>query len=79
MTKSSFCPAPWYHISTDVNGSIRPCCRYKQPLGSNNDGQEKYKMPWMYTDTLEKHWNGPEFKKLRKAFMNGEKPPECEW
>jgi sulfatase maturation enzyme AslB (radical SAM superfamily) len=36
-------------------------------------------MPWMYTDTLEKHWNGPEFKKLRKAFMNGEKPPECEW
>ncbi len=79
MTKSSFCPAPWYHMSTDVNGSIRPCCRYKQPLGSNNDGQEKHKMPWMYTDTLEKHWNGPEFKKLRKAFMNDEKPPECEW
>jgi len=79
MIKSSFCPAPWYHISTDVNGSIRPCCRYKQPLGSNNDGQEKHKMPWMYTDTLEKHWNGPEFKKLRKAFINGEKPPECEW
>ena len=79
MTKSSFCPAPWYHISTDVNGSIRPCCRYKQPLGSNNNGQEKHKMPWMYTDTLEKHWNGPEFKKLRKAFMNDEKPPECEW
>lgn len=79
MTKSNFCPAPWYHMSTDVNGSIRPCCRYKQPLGSNNDGQEKHKMPWMYTDTLEKHWNGPEFKKLRKAFINDEKPPECEW
>ena len=34
-------------------------------------------MPFMKDGTLNELWNGPEFKKLRQAFINGEKPNEC--
>ena len=71
---SRFCAAPWISISTDVNGSIRPCCRYEQP-----ERQTKYKMPWMKDGTLDQLYNGPEMKALRHAFLNGEEPEECGW
>tara|TARA_B110000503_G_C7155637_1_gene417204 strand:+ start:1200 stop:2300 length:1101 start_codon:yes stop_codon:yes gene_type:complete len=71
---SRLCIAPWIGISTDVNGSIRPCCRYEQP-----DRQIKYKMPWMKDGTLDELYNGKEIKALRQAFLDGEEPSECNW
>jgi sulfatase maturation enzyme AslB (radical SAM superfamily) len=68
----NFCIAPWVAISTDVNGSLRPCCRFNQP-----HKQKEHVMPFMKDATLNELWNGPEFKKLRQAFINGEKPNEC--
>ena len=67
-----FCYAPSISISTDVNGSIRPCCWYAQP-----DKQINHKMPNMKDGRIDKLYNGEEFKKLRDAFNNGEKPVEC--
>ena len=72
MTK--FCPAPWISISTDVNGSIRPCCRYEQP-----HRQVKYKMPYMNEGNITDLYNGDQMKALREAFLNGEMPYECHW
>jgi len=73
--KRNFCPAPWINISTDVNGSIRPCCRYEQP-----DRQMQYEMPWMFSNnTLHQDYNGIEMQRLRNAFLRGEKPIECNW
>lgn len=73
--KQNFCPAPWINISTDVNGSIRPCCRYEQP-----ERQREYQMPWMFSNnTLHQDYNGIEMQKLRKAFLRGKKPYECNW
>lgn len=72
--KNNFCIAPWVSISTDVNGSIRPCCRYEQPKK-----QTKHKMPWMKNGNLNELWNGPEMKKLREAFLYNERPDECKW
>ena len=69
-----FCPAPWITVSTDVNGSIRPCCRFHQPAH-----QSEHKMPWMKDGSLDELYNGPEMKKLRQAFLNGEQPEECSW
>ena len=70
-----FCPAPWINISTDVNGSIRPCCRYEQP-----ERQVTYKMPWMYdSGDLTDLYNNEKLEKLRLAFLQGEKPDECNW
>ena len=71
---SRFCTAPWINLSTDVNGSIRPCCRYEQP-----DRQTKYKMPWMKDGTLDELYNSTEMQALRQAFINGEEPEECSW
>lgn len=71
---NKFCPAPWITVSTDVNGSIRPCCRYVQP-----GNQTKYKMPWMKNAPIDELYNSPQMKALRKAFLNGEQPAECNW
>jgi len=71
---SRFCPAPWINISTDVNGSIRPCCRYEQP-----SRQKEYKMPWMKSGNLDELYNGPEMNALRQAFIDGKEPSECNW
>jgi organic radical activating enzyme len=73
MKNNKFCPAPWYHMSTDVNGSIRPCCKFSQP-----EKQTENKMPWMKDGTLDSLWNGKELKKLRQRFIDGELPKECE-
>ena len=67
-----FCTAPWTSISTDVNGSIRPCCRYEQ-----FNLQTKYKMPWMNKESLDESWNGEKMKKLRQTFIDGKQPNEC--
>jgi MoaA/NifB/PqqE/SkfB family radical SAM enzyme len=71
---SRFCVAPWVSISTDVNGSIRPCCRYEQ-----SDRQNVYKMPWMKNGTINQLYNSDEMRSLRTAFLNGEEPQECNW
>ena len=69
---SKFCYAPFISISTDVNGSIRPCCRYAQP-----DKQIEYKMPNMKDGRIDELYNGEEFQKLRQAFNEGKMPAEC--
>lgn len=66
------CMAPWAAISTDVNGSIRPCCRFDQP-----DNQKEHIMPFMKDGTLDDLWNSEPLKKLRRSFINGERPSEC--
>ena len=74
MKNDYFCPAPWISISTDCNGSIRPCCRYSQP-----EKQVMYTMPWMRDGNIHELYNGLEMKKLRQAFLDGKKPYECQW
>lgn len=70
---NKFCPAPWTTISTDNNGSIRPCCRYKQ-----YNEQTEYKMPFMYEGDINDLYNGDQMKALRQAFLDGKQPKECE-
>lgn len=64
--------APWAAISTDVNGSIRPCCRFNQP-----HKQVEHVMPFMTDGTLDELWNSEPLKKLRQAFIDGKTPIEC--
>ena len=60
-------------ISTDVNGSWRPCCRYVQP-----SKQKEYKMPWMFKNgTLNDLYNSSNMIKLREALKNNIRVPEC--
>ena len=72
MSNKKFCPLPWINLSIDVNGSLRPCCRYYQP-----NAQTNYKLPFIYNGQLDKLYNSDDWQKLRQAFINGEQPHEC--
>lgn len=69
----SFCTLPWINLSTDVNGSLRPCCKFAQPNESN-----EFQLPNMKEGRLDILWNDVRFQNLRQAFLNGQKPKECQ-
>ena len=70
---STFCVLPWINLSTDVNGSLRPCCKFAQPSPYN-----EYQLPNMKEDRLDILWNDYRFQNLRQAFLDGDKPKECQ-
>jgi radical SAM protein with 4Fe4S-binding SPASM domain len=70
---ASFCSLPWINISTDVNGSLRPCCKFAQPEPDN-----EYQLPNMKEGSLDVLWNDQRFQNLRQAFLDGKKPKECQ-
>ena len=69
----SFCSLPWINISTDVNGSLRPCCKFAQPESDN-----EYQLPNMKEGSLDVLWNDQRFQNLRQAFLDGKQPKECQ-
>jgi radical SAM protein with 4Fe4S-binding SPASM domain len=73
MKPDTFCTLPWVNLSTDVNGSLRPCCKFAQPEASN-----EYQLPNMKEGTLDALWNDQRFQTLRQAFLDGKKPKECQ-
>jgi len=36
-------------------------------------------MPWLQDSSIKSLWNGPEMRGLRRAFINGEQPADCNW
>ena len=72
MLPESFCPLPWINLSTDVNGSLRPCCRFKQPHENH-----EYQLPNLKEGRIDQLWNDDRFQNLRQAFLDGKKPKEC--
>ncbi|MFY8169678.1 MAG: twitch domain-containing radical SAM protein [Candidatus Fonsibacter sp.] len=70
---NTFCSLPWINLSTDVNGSLRPCCKFAQP-----DPENEYQLPNMKEGRLDVLWNDQRFQNLRQAFLDGKKPKECQ-
>ena len=73
MLPNTFCSLPWINLSTDVNGSLRPCCKFAQPTPAN-----EYQLPNMKEGSLDVLWNDVRFQELRQAFLDGKKPHECQ-
>jgi radical SAM protein with 4Fe4S-binding SPASM domain len=73
MKPDTFCILPWVNLSTDVNGSLRPCCKFAQPEMSN-----EYQLPNMKEGSLDVLWNDQRFQNLRQAFLDGKQPKECQ-
>lgn len=73
MKPDTFCVLPWVNLSTDVNGSLRPCCKFAQPEPTN-----EYQLPNMKEGSLDVLWNDIRFQTLRQAFLDGKKPKECQ-
>lgn len=72
MLPDTFCALPWINLSTDVNGSLRPCCKFAQPHSDN-----EYQLPNMKEGDLDVLWNDIRFQNLRQSFLDGKKPKEC--
>lgn len=60
------CTAPWKVFYVCADGTLRTCCTLRDSMGDLNDG------------TLDEVWNGRQFMKLRRAFVDQKGiPQEC--
>lgn len=65
---SFFCPLPWKHLSIEPNGKVFACCNSK-PSDSLGD---------LKVSSISEVWKGENIGKLRKQFLNGMVPEQCE-
>lgn len=73
----TFCILPWVHIATNASGTLRPCCNSKH--GMNNFIDPDDGKPYRFgTKPIEEYWNSEDYKNLRRALLNGEKPEVCQ-
>ena len=66
VNKQTFCVAPFTHLSTKTDGSIKACCR-SLPALSN-----------IKKESLLQAWNNEEIKQLRNDLINGVKNKRCD-
>jgi MoaA/NifB/PqqE/SkfB family radical SAM enzyme len=75
MSKT-FCVLPWMHLATNASGNLRVCCN--SIPGKNfitKDDGIPYKI---FRDNLEEAWNSPDYVKIRKQLLAGDRPSMCE-
>lgn len=65
----SFCIAPWVHLYSDPDGSLRPCCTSDADASFGNTKQ--------YTRIIDAV-NSPGLKEVRRALLAGERPESCQ-
>lgn len=68
----NFCVIPWLSFTLDNVGEVRPCCKYAQ-----NFEQDEYKTLSIKNHTIEEIWNSDNFQKIRQAFLDNKRIPEC--
>ena len=68
----NLCLYPWYHLSNDADGKVRPCCIFKDNI-KDADGNPYY----MQKSSVKEIYSSDYMKKLRQKFIDGERPKEC--
>ncbi len=68
----NFCIMPWINASIDVNGAVRPCCKYVQPSQS-----KELSLGNLGTENIQEIWGGKAFENLRQEFLSNGKPIGC--
>ena len=66
----SFCIAPWVHLYSDPDGSLRPCC-------TSDANEVIFGNARQYTKIIDAA-NSPGMRDLRRAFLAGERPETCQ-
>jgi len=72
MPKNNFCSIPWIHAATKTNGTSRVCCLMSNHTSGGLTGHN------FKDHTIEEIHNSEFTRKIRKQFLAGEKPVECE-
>ena len=69
---NNFCILPWTALEVQPNGTVKPCCMYKDTL-KNSNGQEYL----IQKDSMDEIWNSDELNEVRKRFLSGTQPRGC--
>jgi hypothetical protein len=76
---TDFCVAPWTHTYISPQGERRLCCASREPAQNfqqyidTESGSGSFKPL-----TLEKWWNDDQIRAVRRSWLHGIVPPECE-
>jgi len=62
-----FCSAPWTSLFIDTDGSVKPCCASKFPLGNINN------------QSINNILNGNVLSGVKKELLEGKKPEHCQY
>jgi len=80
MTET-FCILPWMSMATNPKGDLRVCCNSTDSLTpgapSNLITRDDNTPYHILDDDIDNFWNSEILKKLRKDFLNNEKPKIC--
>jgi MoaA/NifB/PqqE/SkfB family radical SAM enzyme len=72
LENKSFCALAWTHISTDTDGSVRPCCVSTDFIKKEN--RDNYNLG---TDSITTIYNSPDYIQLRQDMVDGKTIPGC--
>ena len=72
MTSNTFCSNPWRNLEINADGSVRPCCVWKDRL-KDKDGNEFN----VNQNTFDEIYNSDHLENLREELLNNKKPIEC--
>lgn len=65
----NFCSVPWLQIHTEPDGKVMPCCYYSH--------KTEHRLGNWKEDQLKTIFNNDKWSKLRKDFMEGNRPAAC--
>lgn len=70
------CIFPWKHVAIDVNGEVKPCCRF-QPRYHRVGPDKDLKIPVISEGMKKAYIDSDFFKKIRERMLNNEKLAIC--
>jgi hypothetical protein len=76
LPSDTFCVLPFMHAAVSPTGSFRVCCNSNPK--NNKIWKTENKEYKMFRDDINEVWNSPSYKKIRKEFIDGERPETCQ-
>lgn len=76
LPSETFCVLPFMHAAISPTGSFRVCCNSNPK--NNKIWKTENKEYKMFRDDINEVWNSPDYQKIRKQFMDGERPETCQ-
>lgn len=76
LPSKTFCVLPFMHVAVSPTGSFRVCCN-SNPKNNKIWKTEKKEYKF-FRDDINEVWNSEDYLRIRKQFMDGERPETCQ-
>jgi hypothetical protein len=75
----TFCIVPWIHVFGDERGLLRPCCMTQGEVPRTIENMDEHGRPYVIhgPQSIERGWNSPFMRELRRDMLEGRRPPVC--